>query len=87
VLACTHFPLLIGHFKRLAPWPVAFVDPAPAIARRVDSLVGANGPAGDAKRPFAAFFTSGRPPSEALRKALRRFGLTATSAGERAAAG
>ena len=36
VLACTHFPLLISHFIRLAPWPVAFVDPAPAIARRVD---------------------------------------------------
>jgi len=26
VLACTHFPLLIGHFERLAPWPVAFVE-------------------------------------------------------------
>jgi glutamate racemase len=86
VLACTHFPLLISHFIRLAPWPVAFVDPAPAIARRVDSLVAAGGPAGEAGRPFAAFFTSGRPPSEPLRKALRRLGLVATSAGERAAA-
>jgi glutamate racemase len=86
VLACTHFPLLISHFTRLAPWPVAFVDPAPAIARRVDSLLGVGGPTGEASRPFAAFFTSGRPPSEALRKALRRLGLTATSAGERAAA-
>ena len=87
VLACTHFPLLISHFERLAPWPVAFVDPAPAIARRVDSLVGAARLAGAAERPFAAFFTSGRPPSEALRKALRRLGLTATSADERAVAG
>jgi glutamate racemase len=71
---------------RLAPWPVAFVDPAPAIARRVGSLVGAGGPGGDASGPFPAFFTSGRPPSEALRKALRRLGLTATSAMTRAAA-
>jgi len=86
VLACTHFPLLISHFVRLAPWPVAFVDPAPAIARRVGSLVGAGGPGGDASGPFPAFFTSGRPPSEALRKALRRLGLTATSAMTRAAA-
>ena len=86
VLACTHFPLLISYFTRLAPWPVTFVDPAPAIARRVGSLAGAGGPAGEAARPFAAFFTSGRPPSEALRKALRRLGLTATSAAKSAAA-
>ena len=29
VLACTHFPLLTDRFAALAPWPVAFVDPAP----------------------------------------------------------
>jgi glutamate racemase len=86
VLACTHFPLLVSHFARLARWPVAFVDPAPAIARRVSSLVGAGGPGDEASGPFPAFFTSGRPPSEALRKALRRLGLTATSAMTRAAA-
>ncbi len=34
VLACTHFPLLLTQFERLAPWPVAWIDPAPAIARR-----------------------------------------------------
>ena len=85
VLACTHFPLLIGHFTRLAPWPVAFVDPAPAIARRVHALIGPGG-AGAAPRPFAAEFTSGRPPPEALRKALRGLGLAVTSAGERAVA-
>jgi glutamate racemase len=34
VLACTHYPLLLRHFERLAPWPVAWIDPAPAIARR-----------------------------------------------------
>src|ERR1700730_10630306 len=33
VLACTHYPLLLRHFERLAPWPVAWIDPAPAIAR------------------------------------------------------
>ena len=45
VLACTHFPILIGHLRRLAPWPATFVDPAPAIARRVDALVGPGDPA------------------------------------------
>ncbi len=34
VLACTHYPLLLSHFERLAPWPVDWIDPAAAIARR-----------------------------------------------------
>lgn len=34
VLACTHYPLLLRHFERLAPWPVVWIDPAEAIARR-----------------------------------------------------
>ena len=40
VLACTHYPLLLDRFERLAPWPVRWIDPAPAIARRVVELVG-----------------------------------------------
>ena len=40
VLACTHFPLLLAWLERLAPWPVAWIDPAPAIARRVIDLIG-----------------------------------------------
>ena len=34
VLACTHYPLLLDLFRRLAPWPVEWIDPAPAIAQR-----------------------------------------------------
>lgn len=41
VLACTHYPLLLDRMKKLAPWPVAWIDPAPAIARRVSDLLGA----------------------------------------------
>src|SRR4051812_10073144 len=41
VLACTHYPLLLDRMKKLAPWPVAWIDPAPAIARRVSELHGA----------------------------------------------
>ncbi len=86
VLACTHFPLLVEHFARLAPWPVDFVDPAPAIARRVDALLGKRGAPRGPQAVWPAIFTSGRPPSLELQKALRRRGLAATSAGERAAA-
>lgn len=40
VLACTHYPLILDRMRRLAPWPVAWIDPAPAIARRVTQLIG-----------------------------------------------
>src|SRR3954453_7177791 len=31
-LACPHYPLLMERLVRLAPWPVDWIDPAPAIA-------------------------------------------------------
>ncbi len=74
VLACTHYPLLLDRLVRLAPWPVQWIDPAPAIARRVATLLGsaAGGlplidhgvPPGDPR----LIFTSGRrhPAAEAL---------------------
>ncbi|MFC5069304.1 glutamate racemase [Flaviflagellibacter deserti] len=40
VLACTHYPLILDRLTALAPWPVNWIDPAPAIARRVAALVG-----------------------------------------------
>jgi glutamate racemase len=76
VLACTHFPLLLAHFERLAPWPVRWIDPAPAIARRVVELVGpATGR--PAQGPARAIFTSGRAASSDLAAALGGFGLAA----------
>ena len=39
VLACTHYPLLMDRLVMLAPWPVDWIDPAPAIARRVADLL------------------------------------------------
>jgi glutamate racemase len=74
VLARTHYPLLIGRLERLAPWPVAFIDPAPAIARRVVDLSGP--PAGaEPAVPAQVVFTSGQAPSERLAAALERFGI------------
>jgi glutamate racemase len=81
VLACTHYPLLQDHFTRLAPWPVNYVDPAPAIARRVDTLLGsipASSPPGG-RAP--AVFTSGISPGDTLQTALRKFGLVAAPTG------
>jgi glutamate racemase len=78
VLACTHFPLLLDRVTRLAPWPVAWIDPAPAIARRVVDLLGP--PHGSAwAEPAAGHFTSGRAP-EGLAKALSAFGIKAVTA-------
>ena len=75
VLACTHYPLLLPRLQQLAPWPVAFVDPAPAIARRVVELIGP-AQAGGAP-PARVVFTSGRAPSPALARALAGYGLGA----------
>src|SRR5438270_2205732 len=76
VLACTHYPLLLDRFERLAPWPVRWIDPAPAIARRVVELVGP--PTGaPASAQARATFTSGRKPSADLAAALAHFGLAA----------
>ncbi|WP_299815170.1 glutamate racemase [Tardiphaga sp.] len=67
VLACTHYPLLLDRLIALAPWPVTWIDPAPAVARRVVDLLGA----GDIEAGSGApemYFTSGRPhaPGAAL---------------------
>jgi len=78
VLACTHFPLLAERLAALSPWPVAFVDPAPAIARRVDALLGPAGPVRKAGASPAIFTRGGEAPA-ALQKALLRLGLTFSS--------
>ncbi|WP_237479611.1 glutamate racemase [Lichenibacterium dinghuense] len=78
VLACTHYPLLVDAFARVAPWPVSWLDPAPAIARRLDAVLGAAGfpsvPSAPV-RPGRVVFTSGRHPGPALARALLARGL------------
>jgi glutamate racemase len=73
VLACTHYPLLLKRLQQLAPWPVSFLNPAPAIARRVAELLGPPQPAGVSQRRF--IYASGAQPSPALAAALARFGI------------
>jgi glutamate racemase len=39
VLGCTHYPLLLDEIRAVAPWEVSYLDPAPAIARRVADVL------------------------------------------------
>ncbi len=75
-LSCTHYPLLLPRFKSLAPWPAMWIDPAPAIGRRVAQLLGpsVHGPTatGDAA---LAVFTDGAGLGRPLRAALAERGL------------
>ena len=74
VLACTHYPLLTERFKVNAPWPVDWIDPAPAIARRVADLLSGR-PPGSSHAPPRIVFTSGRASSPALAAALAGYGF------------
>ena len=38
VLACTHYPLLLDRFERLAPWPVRWIDPGARRSRGAWSI-------------------------------------------------
>jgi glutamate racemase len=84
VLACTHYPLLLEVFERVAPWPVEWIDPAEAIARRVDHVLReelAMPPNLDhasertGVRQHVALFTSPGPTGPALEAALAKYGL------------
>ena len=78
VLGCTHYPLLIEEITAAAPWPVTFVDPAPAIARRVVSLMeGRTGgsPAGVAAN--TVIFTANRGTAPRQLAGYRTMGFAA----------
>jgi glutamate racemase len=74
VLACTHYPFLIEQFQRVAPWPVEWIDTAPAIARRTFSVAGEPAQS-KAPGPGTAFLTSGQSWPEALLPRLNELGL------------
>lgn len=83
VLACTHYPLLLDRLRRLAPWPVRWIDPAPAIARRVLQLLGppkhlgaSTASCGMGDVEAFAVFTDGSKLASAMRHALGARGLT-----------
>lgn len=74
VLACTHYPFMANLFRKLAPWPVDWIDPAEAIARRARHLLPLSR---DMEHPDGydfAVFTSGKPDF-ASRRLMQGFGL------------
>ncbi len=83
VLACTHYPFLINQFRKVAPWPVDWLDPAEPIARQAKRLLVHGGVEGksvptssiksDGKADIAKF-TSNNPPPASVRL-VSGFGL------------
>ena len=76
VLACTHYPFLVNRMRKTAPWPVDWIDPAEAIARRALSLLEPHDDAAlswDESRDIARL-TSGSS-DVAIRRLMHGFGL------------
>lgn len=76
VLACTHYPLLLPLYRRLQPWDVTWVDPAPAIARRVVSLLAGRAGPGAPAADSIACFTSGRPETSSAERIMTARGFS-----------
>jgi glutamate racemase len=81
VLACTHYPFLTDLMAELAPWPVEWLDPAPAIARRLVTVLERRQPA--LGGTSFAVLTSGAAPPEPLAQLLAELGLTGRAAVDR----
>ena len=74
-LGCTHYPFLVNEMRKLAPWPVDWLDPAEAVARQA-RLVLTKTPGADDWIPDRsattlhsdiAIMTSGQPSSSIVR--------------------
>lgn len=77
VLACTHYPLLLPRLAALAPWAVRWIDPAPAIARRVEQVLDPlpSATAATEGQRSVALFTGNVAPGPALAAFLAARGL------------
>ena len=77
VLACTHYPFLVNRMRKMAPWPVDWLDPAEAIARRAVAIMPkVTGEAPAERHVDVAVFTSGRADA-VTRRLMQGFGLAA----------
>ena len=75
VLACTHYPFLVNRMRKMAPWPVDWIDTSEAIARRAASLAEVvKDEAGEKPHRDEALFT-GDPVDAGTRNLLLGFGL------------
>ncbi|MBR3074294.1 MAG: glutamate racemase [Bacteroidales bacterium] len=59
VLGCTHYPFLLPLMRRIAPPDVHFIDPAPAVARRLLDVLKMSGIALYDSNPGVELFSSG----------------------------
>lgn len=81
VLACTHYPFLVNRMRKVAPWPVDWIDTSEAIARRAALLlekVPTAADRGELLEEDVAVFTSGEVDAMTA-KLLRGFGLKLAS--------
>ena len=78
VLACTHYPFLVNRMRKMAPWPVDWIDTSEAIARRAHSLWSTMQHTENAREEGEdfAFFTAGKPDLQTT-SLLPGFGLSA----------
>lgn len=79
ILGCTHYPFLANQMRRLAPWPVDWIEPAEAIAKHTQKVL--SDPsirAVEVQEPGfdtdLALFTSNKPSLAAV-NLMRSFGL------------
>jgi len=81
VLACTHYPFLANRFRKIAPWPVDWLDPAEAIARQLVRVLGKDAARAPSQHlADRAVFTS-NPKDPALVRLLAGFGLVLEASG------
>lgn len=60
VLGCTHYPFLLGSLEKVAGPGVEFIDPAPAVARRLKDVLENSGlPTGDSQDAGTELLSSG----------------------------
>ncbi len=79
VLGCTHYPLLVEEMRKLAPWPVSYIDPAPAVARQtvaVLSRLSKGGGAGAGSRGNRLIHTGEENIADGITGYLQGIGLS-----------
>ncbi|ASJ70191.1 glutamate racemase [Granulosicoccus antarcticus] len=80
-LGCTHYPFLVNEMRKLAPWPVDWLDPAEAVARHACHVLSelpqtalGQAVAQSQAQSDIAIMTSNSPPASIVRL-LGSFGL------------
>jgi len=83
VLACTHYPFVIEPIRRIAGPNVAVIDPAPAIARHLGTVLAQHGLRRTAARQGEHTFITSGDPQRFESALLRLTGVRSASEGVR----